>query len=454
MINKIRLIFTIFLFTAISVFAQKREVAVTVYNDNLAVIKDVRQLELKAGASELRFRDVAARIDPTSVHFKSLTAPDKVIIAEQNYEYDLVNSNKILQKYLDKSISLTTEQDSLFSGKLLSDDGSFVTLQRASGGIKLISKSRIVSINFPELPEGLITHPTLVWQIINQNAGVHQTEVSYQTEGMNWHAEYVAIAKNDDSSLEINSWVSIDNRSGADYPDAKLKLIAGDVHRVRQPIIRKQRFDESVQMLAARPEFEEKSFFEYHMYTLNQRSTIKNNQIKQLSLFPATETSVKKIYTFEASKSATEVRVNLEFKNSKNAGLGMALPAGKVRVYKEDPADHSLEFVGEDNLKHTPKDEKVRLYLGNAFDIVAEKNLVEKKPTGKHEHEESWQVNIRNHKEELIEVIVIENIYGFWKLKQSSHPYEKESAEKINFAVKIPANSEATLSYTIEITKK
>ena len=443
-----------FLLIYVSLFAQDRNIAVTVYNNNLAVVKDVRTLNLQNGISELSYRDVASKIDPTSVHFKSLTAPDKVNILEQNYEYDLVSLSKIAEKYLDKKISVYTKKDDKVSGKLISYEFDNLLLQMDTGAIKSLSKSSIVDIDFPKLPEGLITRPTLVWKIENEKPGDHKTEVSYMTSGMNWHAEYVAVAKNNDTKLELNAWVSIDNKSGATYPEAKLKLIAGDVHKIEQP--RRQRGSERFMIAAAKaePQFEEKEFFEYHMYTLNRKSTVRNNQVKQISLFPATEANIKKIYTFEPRLSDKKIRVNLEFVNSKKNGLGMPLPAGKVRVYKEDPADRSLEFIGEDKLDHTPKDEKAKLFLGNAFDIKAERTMIEKKSTSKRSHDETWQIKIRNHKNTDIEVIVIEKFYGFWKIKEATHRYKKIDATKLNFFVKVPKDQESVLTYTISFPKR
>ncbi|MBC8185417.1 DUF4139 domain-containing protein [candidate division KSB1 bacterium] len=446
---------SVFLLINLTLFAQDRNVAITVYNNNLAVVKDLRMLELKKGIFDLSYKNVASKIDPTSVHFKSITAPDKVNILEQNYEYDLVSTAKIAQKYLDKEISVYLKNDAELKGKLISYEFDNLILQTANGRIKSLSKSNIVDIDFPALPEGLITKPTLVWKIENGKAGNHKTEVSYMTSGMKWHTEYVAVAKENDKKLELNAWVSIDNKSGATYPQAKLKLIAGDVHKVQQP---RRRRDSERMMLAAvakaEPQFEEKEFFEYHMYTLNRKSTLKNNQVKQISLFPATETNVKKVYTYEPRLDNKKIRVNLEFVNSKKAGLGMPLPAGKVRVYKEDPADNSLEFIGEDKLDHTPKNEKVKLFLGNAFDIKAERSMINKKSTSKRSHEETWQIKIRNHKKTNVEVLVIEKFYGFWEIKESTLEYKKVDARTLHFLVSVPKDQESVLTYTISYPKR
>jgi len=435
--------------------AQEREISITVYNNDLGVVKDIRTLNLPRGISQIKYQDVAASIDPTSVHFKSLTAPDKVAILEQNYEFDLVNSDKIAERYLDRMVTVQLKDNEEVSGKLLSHEAGNVILQTDEGAVKVISASHVVQINFPKLPEGLITRPTLVWSINNEKQESHQTEVSYLASQISWHAEYVAVTKNSDRQLELSAWVSIDNRTGAAFPEAKLKLIAGEVNRAMAPRpIRAGKAYALDAMEMAAPQFEEKSFFEYHMYTLNQKSTLLNNQIKQISLFPTTAVTIEKIYTYEAAKSAEDVRVNLKFKNSTESGLGMALPAGKVRVYQEDPADKSLEFIGEDMIVHTAKDENVRLYLGNAFDMTPERAMLKKTPTGKNSHEEVWQVKIRNHKDTPVTVQVIENFYGFWKIAKSSHEYKQPNSRTVVFNLPIGKDAEAVLEYTITFTTR
>ncbi len=447
--------FFLFVLLGVIVFgnawSQNRRLAVTIYNNDLAVVKDVREIELKKGRSELKFQDVAASIDPTSVHFKSLTAPDKVAIIEQNYEYDLINTDKILEKYVDRQITIYSKEG-MFKGVLLSYDAGYVIIKTEADTVKLISRSNVLNIDFPKLPEELITRPTLVWILDNDQGGNHQTEVSYLTSGMTWHAEYVAVAKNEDQRLELNAWVSIDNRSGAAYPEARLKLIAGEVHRVPQAIPRRAAKGMMLEAVdVAAPQFEEKSFFEYHMYTLTRPATILNNQIKQISLFPAAETPVKKIYSYEPHRSQDDIRVNLEFFNSQQNRLGMPLPAGKVRVYKQDPADASLEFIGEDLLDHTPKDEKVRLFLGNAFDLKAERAMTNRVSTGKNSWEESYQIKLRNHKDAPVEIVVVEKLYGFWDIKKSTHSYKKKDANTVEFLVNVAADQEVTLEYTVAI---
>jgi hypothetical protein len=435
-----------------SAVSQEKEVSLTVYNDNLALVRDVRWIEMKKGLNEISFQDVAAKIDPTSVHFKSLTAPEAVSILEQNFQYDLVNSAKILSKYVDHAITVKGKEGQEFSGKLLSSTGKDIVLQSPDGGVTIVNMATVQNLEFPRLPEGLITRPTLVWTLQADRGGRHRTEVSYLTSGINWHAEYVAVTNADDSRLDLSGWVSIDNKSGATYENARLKLVAGQIHRAVPPPRRPIPLYEATAAKAA-PAFEEKAFFEYRLYTLQRPATVRDNEIKQLSLFEPTETRVNKVYVYEAVKNKSAVRVNLEFKNSKAAGLGMPLPKGKIRVYKED-SDKSLIFIGEDFIDHTPKDEQVRVYVGDAFDIVAERKQTAQRKLGDRSREESWQITLRNHKKETVRVKVIEHLRGFglageWEIRKSSHPFVKKDVRTIEFEVLVEPDGESVVEYTV-----
>jgi hypothetical protein len=268
---------------------------------------------------------------------------------------------------------------------------------------------------------------------------------------MSWHAEYVAVCKKNDSLLELNSWVSIDNQSGADYDNTKVKLIAGDVHRAEPPPGRLMAKGFDMMAEQAAPQFEEKQFFEYHLYTLQRRATVKNNQIKQISLFPPVEIKADKIYCYNGALYGESVRVTLAFQNSRGSGPGIPLPGGKVRVYKQDDADNSLEFVGEDLIAHTPQDEKVRIYLGNAFDIKGERIQKEMKQLSERSHEETWQITLRNHKKEAVTVIVEEQLQGDWKIRKQSHPHKKKDATTVEFQVPVEKDGETVVEYTVQV---
>lgn len=304
-------IFSIILFSLFVIansMAQGKQVSITIYQNNLGLVRDVREMDLKEGNQEIRFTDVASLIDPTSVHFKSLTEPEQVTILEQNYEYDLVSAEKILQKYIDQVVQLFTKEGKIFEGKLLSASGN-VVLEKKDGGIQSIAMANIQNMDFPKLPAGLITRPTLVWYLSSEKAGKHNMETSYLTDGIGWHAEYVALVNKDETALDLSAWVSVNNQSGTDYENAKLKLVAGDIHRITPLPPRYIGYEERAMVKAApAPQFEEKAFFEYHLYTLQRAATIKNNQIKQLSLFPTATTPVKKLYDMNMTDTKVKRR--------------------------------------------------------------------------------------------------------------------------------------------------
>ncbi|TRZ47138.1 hypothetical protein D4Q80_05000 [bacterium] len=450
---------------AVFSFAQEEGVDLTVYNQNFALVRDRRNLELGKGIIQVRFSDIAALIEPTSVHFKSLTAPQSCLIQEQNYEYDLVSATKLLSKYIDKKIKILTEGGSVYEGILMSYDNDNVVISNAQNkSLNMISrKENIKDIGFGELPEGLITKPTLMWQIANDKPGKHLTEVSYLTQGVNWLCDYVVVADKDDKTIDLSGWVTIDNKSGTTYKDAGLKLIAGDVHRVQEE--REAYKSETVRQIthmAAAPQFEEKAFFEYHMYTLQRRATLKDNQTKQITLLTANSVPVSKLfiydpaldygwYSYRDSQETKEqkVKVKIEVTNSQKNNLGMPLPKGKVKVYKKD-TDGSLQFIGEDKIDHTPKDEKIRLYLGNAFDVVGERKRMDYKTYGR-TADETIEISLRNHKKENIEVMVVEHLWRYlnWDITAKTHEFNKKDAQTIEFKIPVNADSEVKLKYTV-----
>jgi hypothetical protein len=438
---------------ALSMTAPHREsVALTVYNQNFALVKDVRSLDLQRGNPEVRLDDVAAQIDPTSVHFAALDHPDAVTVQEQNYQYDVANADRLLERYLNQTVTVRMKDGGGDrTGTLLSFDGGNLVIQDSKGA-SVLNRAEVRDVGLGEVPGGLVVKPTLFWRLASDRTGSERVEVSYLTNGINWHAEYVAVVNAQDTGLTMNGWVSLDNQSGATYDNAKLKLVAGDVHRVSPPqapipmdMMRKEALS------AAQPQFTERGFFEYHIYTLEHPATVADKETKQLALFPSAAAAAKKVITYDGAQDGTKVAIRMEFENTKKNGLGMALPAGKVRVYKED-TDKALEFVGEDQIDHTPRDEKVRLFLGNAFDIVGERIQTNYKELSSRSHEESYSVEIRNHKDAAQEVTIIEHIYGDWKITDKSNEFVKKDSHTAEFPVTVPANGSVKVTYTVRIT--
>jgi len=444
-----------------------------------ALVRDDRDMKIKQGRSQLSFTDVAALIDPTTVTFSSLTDPSTRVL-EQNFQFDLVSTQKLLLKFIDRQITVDKSSGNSvtpITGTLLSAiDG--IVLRGTDGSI--YSLPAYTSVRFPDLPGGLNTRPTLVWDIQSPAGGNHKTRVTYQTGGITWWADYNLIfnegADANSGLLDLSAWVSIINQSGATYQDAKLKLIAGDVHRA-EPVLDRAMRTKVMEMAVAAPQgangFEQKDFFEFHLYTLGRTTTLPNNSTKQIELFDqAKQIPAKKVLLYYGAvqpyyypspytdrnmgvEMNKKVDVYLEFKNDKQFGLGVPLPAGRLRVSQLDKADGSLEFIGEDTIDHTPKDEQVRVKLGSAFDVVGERRQVSfSVDTTAKWMEEEIEVKLRNHKSQPVDVVVKENLYRWsnWKILTQSHKFDKEDARTISFPVKVAKDGEAVVRYRVRYT--
>jgi hypothetical protein len=429
------------------------DIHVTVYNSDLGVIRETRPLEFMKGSGIVSFVDVPTAIDATSVGFELVDKSKSVAILEQNYAYDLVSPEKIYSKYIDKDIDLFNKEGQLFSGTLLSFSGGSLVLKDKSGKIQIIRLEQIVNVNFPELPEGLITRPTLFWRYNSNFSGKTDANVSYQTRGMGWTAEYVGILSEDEKTLGLNGWASITNSSGATYKDAVLKLVAGDINRAgyARGMARPETFDKAM-MVAEAPGFEEKAFFEYHLYTLPRPATLANNEIKQISLFDPSSGLVDKEYNYYPDQNDKDIRVMLKFKNSRETGLGMPLPAGRVRIFKVD-TDKGMILLGEDRISHTPKDEEVKLTIGNAFDIKAEFKVTDYNQISNRIDEQTFEIKLRNHKKQDVTINVEKKLYGDWTILESSHKYEKTDASTVKFAVPVAADGTAVVTVRVRTTR-
>jgi hypothetical protein len=445
------------------------------------VVRTERELALTRGRNTVRFTDVAAFIDPTTVQFESLTDPAGTGVLEQNFQFDLVSQQKLLERYIDKKVTVDQvrgNQTETFSGTLLSMAGGMV-LKRDDGTLQLLPHNS--GVRLPDLPGGLITRPTLVWDLNAARAGTHRTRVSYQTTGLTWWADYNLTYSEGKTAnqckLDVGAWVSILNQSGASYPEAKLKLVAGDVQRAA-PVGRMRRdaaYPAAEALQSKSAGFQEKEFFEYHLYTLARPTTLPDNSTKQLELFPVARTvpcEKTLVYyglapgsfgffpnpmTDRTYGTATNKKVDvyLGFKNGQEQNLGVPLPSGRVRVSKRDDADGTLEFIGEDTIDHTARNENVRIKLGSAFDVVGERKQLDfKVDTARKTMTEEIEVRLRNQKKEAVTVQVKENLYRWvnWEIAGRTHPYTREDARTIMFPVKIAAGAEAVVRYTVQYT--
>ena len=395
-----------------STLKDQKDVAVTIYNSNVGLVKDIRIIEFKPGIHELKFMDVAAKIDPTTVHIKSLINGSSLNVLEQNYEYDLLSPQKLLEKFVGQKVQLATfnpetKKEEMVEATLLSTQGG--NIFQIGDKIHIGHYGRVL---LSKIPENLIPQPTLVWMLENKLSKPQKLEASYLTSGINWKADYVAVLNKLDTMTDLTGWVTIDNRSGATYQNALLKLVAGDIHRVQEEM----RMDYTRPMAAAKeaasPQFKEESFFEYHLYTLDRRTTIKDNQTKQMSLLDANQVPIKKLFIFsgypqyyyyrvDQRSNKQKIGVFLELENTKKNNLGIPLPKGTIRVYKEDK-DGSLQFIGEDRIDHTPKDEKFKIKIGEAFDVVGERVQMDYKHLGYNLYEVAFEVSLRNHKKKIL----------------------------------------------------
>ena len=442
-----------------STLKDQQDVAVTIYNSNIGLVKDTRLIDLKPGVHELKFMDVAGKIDPTTVHIKSLINGSSLNVLEQNYEYDLLSPQKLLEKFVGQKVQLATinpetKKEEIVEATLLSTQGG--NIFQIGDKIHIGHHGRIL---LSKIPENLIPQPTLVWMLENRLSKPQKLEVSYLTSGINWKADYVAVLNKLDTLTDLTGWVTIDNRSGAHYQNALLKLVAGDIHRVQGEM----RMDYARPMAAAKeaasPQFKEESFFEYHLYTLDRRTTIKDNQTKQMTLLDANQVPLKKLFIFSGSpqyyyyqmdqgSNKQKIGVFLELENTKKNNLGIPLPKGTIRVYKEDK-DGSLQFVGEDRIDHTPKDEKFKIKIGEAFDVVGERVQTDYKRLGRNLFEVAFEVSLRNHKNEDIKVFVEEPIPGDWEMLSNTHSFEKLSDHLIRFDVPVAKDKEVKVKYRI-----
>jgi len=436
----------------------QKDVMVTIYNGNLGLVKDVREVRLPVGLNETQFMDVAAQIDPTTVHLRSLSDPAGLRILEQNYEYDLLSSDKLLEKYVGRVVRLYQGDGTFHEAKLLSTAGPVFEI---NGQIHLGYSGRLV---LPSLPENLVSKPTLVWLLRNLTAASQRVEASYLTGGITWKADYVMVVNDADTRSDLTGWVTIDNKSGATYANAALKLVAGDVNRARDG----RRVGQLMELAAkaaspqgARRDFASEGFFEYHLYTLDGRTTIKDRQTKQLALLSAAEVPVVKHLMYHGAQdyyrtaygmpvSNQKVAVLLELKNSKENRLGVPLPKGKVRVYKADGSG-SQQFIGEDWIDHTPRDERVKIKLGDAFDVVGERTQKEWRKLGPGVWEVEWEIALRNHKTRAQTVTVIEPVPGDWQVLHSTHAWEKPEAHTLRFSLAVPQEGATKLVYRVRI---
>jgi len=453
---------------ATSTLDDQADLSVTVYNSDLALIRDVRNLTLTRGVSDLRFMDIAATVNPATVHFRSLTDAARLAVLEQNYEYDLLEPEKLLRKYVGRDVTLvrarqnggsTVEEE--VKAHLLSFNGAPVWRI----GNEIVTGMSADHIRFPELPDSLFSRPTLIWTLENGGLTSQRVEASYLARQLSWSSDYVLTVGRDEKAADLDGWVTLTNGSGTTLKNAKLQLVAGELNRVRMAMELASSRSDMVDRAkpAAAPQMSEEAFSEYHLYTVARRTSINNAETKQIRMLGGTAVPVAKRYVVNGqsyyyrnaqnpgSPLKDTVQVFYQFKNDDPSGLGMPMPAGVVRVYQQD-AHGGTQFVGEDRIGHTPKDEILKLKIGNAFDVVAERKQLHFEKIATNVYEMEYEVTLRNHKSAPIAVEVNEPIGGTWSILRATHEWTKTDAWAAQFIVPVRADSAAAVRYRVRIT--
>jgi hypothetical protein len=416
-----------------------------------------------SGTFRLKFMDIAATVNPATVHFRSLTEPEKLGVIEQNYEYDLLEPAKLLHKYVGKEVTLV--RSSMENGTTKREEVKATLLADNNGPVWKIGNDIVTGVyaesyRFPEVPANLYDRPTLLMSLDNSGARKHQIEASYLATNLSWNADYVLTVGRDDKAADLDGWVTLTNNSGTAFNNAQLQLVAGDLNRLPQNAPLPAAKAEMSMSRMATAQFQQENFSEYHLYTLGRKTSVEDKESKQISLLQGSGVPVEKIFVVNGqnfyyhnryspgSPQKDPVMVFYKFKNEEKAGLGVPLPAGNVRVYQKDSKGGVL-FIGEDHIGHTPKDEAVTVHIGNAFDVVAERKQTDYKSIGTSVWEMEFEITLRNHKDTPITVQVNEPIGGDWEMLSSNYKFTKTAAWAAQFNVPVAKDGTSVLNYRI-----
>jgi hypothetical protein len=450
-----------------STLDDQTELSLTVYNSNIALVRDVRNLQVPRGVFDLQFMDIAATVNPATVHFRSLSEPGRVSVLEQNYEYDLLEPDKLLRKYVGRDVTLVRRRQE--GGATIEEPVTARLLSYNQAPVWQIGKEIVTGlgadhIRFPEVPGNLFSRPTLIWSLNNEGGQRHRVEASYLATNLTWNADYVLTVGRDDKAADIDGWVTVNNGSGTAFRNARLQLVAGDLNRVQSATGRMELAERIArQDLVVAREMSQESFGDYHLYTLDRKTTINNSQTKQVSMLGASNFPILKRYIVDGqafyyrnaqhpgSPLKDVVKVYYQFKNEEKAGLGLPMPSGVVRVYQAD-SKGGVQFVGEDRIDHTPKDETLNVKIGHAFDVVATRKQVDFEKITSNVYEMEFEITLRNHKTTAVSVEVNEPIGGTWRMLRSSHQWTKTDAWAAQFNVPVASEGEATLRYRVRVT--
>jgi hypothetical protein len=465
---------------AIATAAAPGDVELTIYNQGFALVKQQRALELRTGMQEVRIEDVAQLIEVNSVGIRSLTQAGSFSVLEQNYQYDLISPAAILNKVVGKPIVfnrvLPDGTKERIVGTLLSAPTAVVG--NANGGASMSWNGMVIrtddgrillnptgEIEVSSIPDGLISRPSLLWLLDSRRAGTNNIELSYLTQGISWKSDYVLNLDKDGRVGDFKGWVTLTNNAGATFANAKLKLLAGEVFRQNLGFGGGRGGAELAMKAADAGNFNEEQFSEYHLYTLQRPTTVKDREIKQVSLLEATGVPVTKKLVIDAMRQYGMWRPNegvvgvgeikplvfIEFTNDEKSNLGMPLPMGTIKVFQRDSTD-SLQMLGEASINHTPRNEKLSLPVGRSFDIVSSRKRTEFRWLGNARTGaiETFEVEVRNRKQTAETVHVFERFGGEWTITAKSAEYTKLDSHTVDFVLNLKADEVRTITYTVE----
>jgi hypothetical protein len=447
----------------------------TIYNQNFAVVRDTLPLDLPSGTSELVFDGATRLLEPDSVILRDASgAPLRIL--EQNYRNDPVTQQLLLSlsegKEIDFLVRETTKPDRVVKGKIIRATPDQAPIIEVDGKIQFSLPGEPL---FPSLGDNTILKPRLVWKIQTPEAIKSQAELAYITGGLTWQASYNIVAPEKGDTLEIIGWITMQNQSGRDFENAKIKLLAGDVNKIATPdrMIRRRMEDAQVMAMSA-PAVTEKTFDEFHLYSLQRPATLRNREIKQVEFLRASAVQSETIYTYDGAdianwqsidpafrraseefgtQSSTKIAITREFKNTKQNNLGIPLPKGRIRFYRAD--GDTLEFTGENELDHTPADELIKIHTGDAFDLIGERKRTDfRVDTGNKSAMETFEITLRNRKKDPVTIRVIEHLYrsANWKITANSDPFTKNQSHQIQFLIPVKPGEERKLTYTVNYT--
>jgi hypothetical protein len=439
------------------------DLSMTVYNSNIALVRDVRSLSLPTGVFRLKLMDIAATVNPATVHFRSLNEPDKLGVLEQNYEYDLLEPAKLLNKYVGREVTLvrsyldngTTKREEIKATLLANNNGPVWKI-----GNDIVTGGYAESYRFPEVPANLYDRPTLLMSLENSGSRKQQIEASYLAGNLSWNSDYVLTITRDDKAADLDGWVTLVNNSGTAFHNARLQLVAGDLNRIQSAAAPMPMKEMAMNKAARADQFAQENFSEYHLYSLGRKTSVEDKETKQISLLQGSGVPVEKrlmvngqnFYYHNQQNPGSPLKDNVmvyyKFKNEEKAGLGMPMPAGNVRVYQKDSKGNIL-FVGEDRIDHTPKDETLNIHIGNAFDVISERKQTDYKRIDNHSWEMEFEITLRNHKDTPVTIEVNEPIGGDWDMVNSSYKYTKTAAWAAQFNVPVAANGTSVLKYRV-----